>query len=323
MGETLLALLPSVHASLIGIITAFYLAYFVYGYQKIDEAKDNLNVATNELYKHLFSIQQSDMGVPPSYILNGEHMDWTKMIFHLNETNYTPNSKSHDTYREVSSILYAALSKFPFAESQCESSMPTNELKIKTSMGYFNLKRTYMIQDRIYQMASFLDSHQQKLLDLANATDEIRNGNRELHDKYMAQRKVDSAGIDHSTLCYIPPTKGHYFNNKAIEDYINAVFNIKQYCLDELVRTTNIVVSRIDRYKPKANSIDLLKFSSFIIAWGIMAPMITLTVYDEFTSLENYIPMKIIALFYLAATVTPYIYRSYKLLTLLKGSNHY
>lgn len=252
MDHPILQALPSLHSTIIGILIAFYSAYFIYSFKEVDDAKTKLKkiIKTSAKASTPFLFYDS----LPEYELTDSRnsLDWDKarnLIFKsLNMMNYRREKYSSDDLvehvRKLRSIFTLFFTTYPMNGKNINEKINDEWKKVNESI--FDYNRFIEIKDRINILSQFWDPNQDQLENLFN-----------IYDVNLKERNE-----------HVPSAVEH------LNVFFTMVKNYERNIIPQLNDSILDFESSNERLKVKSNTITALIITIYILLTGVIFPLL-------------------------------------------------
>lgn len=282
----ILSTIPGIHATIVGILVAFFSAFLIFAYQKITEAKKKLEKA--------LKIAES-VSSPALYFYNGKtslindngELDWdgesikliqdaTTVFPHLDAAKHGidlgpihRNVKPNEIVKvvdELTPLFYLFFISYPL-NGKSIITTPQSSSK-ERNKELFDYKRYSEIQQRINYLTMIWNSSQESLIYLFNSYDEIKEKKSEIENNFKIQTKQINFLLD-------------FF--QRVHTYQAQVMPILDETIIEFETYNNeLKVKELTKYT--------IKTTIYILIVGILIPIILLENINNFSvSLKHFI----------------------------------
>lgn len=327
--------IPSIHASIIGVLAAFYSAYFFYAHQKIAEAQKSLEK----------EIKFAEGVATPSSFIYGEYtftdingkLDWDnqgKMLFleaiSIFASKYSQDASFRkDNEKQITETVQKLLAFFSlfFTKYPLIGKEPFDHSKLslldKTS---FDNERYAEIQRRIIFLSDLWENNQESLISLFNSFDQIKEeeNERKLQDKINEKNdeideKFNKPGVTPQFIKKMKEDctdkiKSHHqptSENKSLPllfDYFQRVQTFEDRIFPAIDKSLKELETFNDEFKVNFFTKKAIFITLFILTIGIILPLILTTVLPDLDSLDKCHIKYIIDFGFLFFSFSPYYY---------------
>lgn len=284
--------IPGIHATIVGVLAAFYSAYFMFAYQKVTEAKKKLEKVLKV---------SKDICTPDKSVTNGHsplidengNLDWdekcknlirdAKSIFSFLDTikpgtdfQYSYNEDDQKKIMKLVDELTPFFSLF-FTNYPMNgvSKVTTSQSVLKKINNTFDYDRYSEIQRRISYLMWIWDTSQQSLITLFREYDETKERPFDKRLPYLIE----------------------FF--QRVQTYENQV-------MPTLEETINEFESYNDELKVKNTTKNVLYISAYIMVVGVITPLILLEIISKIEKFNNCLFISYIEYFILLSSFAPY-----------------
>lgn len=336
MPNTIIENLPAIHATLIGVGAAFFSAFSIFAYQKIQEAKDELDSIFEEIKS--FSTPHIIMGSVDgknSIVENGE-LNWDvkakELLYHARsffydldiENKYGPTTernirhqdpdKIFNTCHSLCAMFYYLFSSYPFqGNSFLKIAELTDTAKTKNTQA-FDREQINEIEKRIGFLYWFWSQSNQSLLALGRTCTKIQN-ERDAQDEQDSYRRfceeiardgdLPEEQKQKMWLKLRTPRISNAINyEQIIVEYFNKIILYQEKFLPQLKNVFNIHQRYNERLNFKFTTKYAIKAFFLIFIFGIVLPMLLINFNHDF-GLEWLPFLEYVLLF---TTMAPYLW---------------
>jgi len=336
MDLSILKSLPTIHGILIGIGTAFFSAFAMFAYQKIQESKDDLDAVLSKV---------GDFSTPTTYIGGGDNknliledgsLDWDeegKKILHTAKSLFsnldyeekygaprsphlsTPNdSEILSTTRALCMLFSHFFISYPFSGKSLVYVNEVSERIESKKNEPFTIERLREIQRRISFLSWCWETNNRSLILLGQRCSELELSQKELETRKSYEEnltiKLDD-NVDESKIKRILQTD----YAQIISEFFNKVYTYRERILPQL--SNSLKTHRIfeERFNFKTNTIIAFKWIAYIFVFGVLTPIILTGLAAD----ANLVWHPVLPYFLIVITIVPYICAWIKLLNKIKN----
>lgn len=331
----ILSSISGIHATIVGVLAAFFSAFLIFAYQKVTEAQKKLEKA--------LKVAES-VSTPNSFVINGYsslidkngNLDWdgeckslihsAKSVFSYLDTvkygiNLEPfhrNINPNDVVKivdELTHFFYLFFTSYPMngksmvTTPQSVLKEPDNEL--------FDYKRYSEIQRRISFLTWVWSTSQESLIHLFNVYDQIKEAKLEDEKNAEIARATEelekTLGANQDIRQRIISQIESNFNIRTTQkqlsfliDFFQRVQTYQTQVMPILDETIIEFESYNNELKVKNTTKNVLKITIYIMVVGIVAPLILLEIISKIENAQNYFIISYIEYFILLASFLPY-----------------
>lgn len=326
--------IPGIHATIVGVLAAFYSAYFMFAYQKVTEAKKKLEKVLNVSKDICTPYKSVTNGHSPLIDENG-NLDWdekcknlirdAKSIFSFLDTikpgtdfQYSYNEEDQKKIMKLVDELTPFFSLF-FTNYPMNgvSGVTTSQSVLKNINNTFDYERYSEIQRRISYLMGIWDTSQQSLINLFREYDEIQaqeNQNQmQIHINRVNRDFEENPGADEESrqriLLQVQNTFDPLKQVKRLPlliDFFQRVQTYKAQVMPTLEETINEFESYNDELKVKNTTKNVLYISAYIMVVGIIIPLILVEIISKIEKSNNFLFISYIEYFILLSSFAPY-----------------
>jgi hypothetical protein len=346
MQSYILEMLPAIHGTIIGIGAAFFSAFAMFAYQKLQETKDELDKIILEV--ETFSTPSNYIGSGNIKIINDDgELDWDgkakELIFYTKgiysyldyEEKYgIPRDNYHqvpseneiiNSCRDLCQMFHYLFTSYPFSgKSMVHVGEITNKINEKKSLP-FDKKRLQEIERRIGFLSWCWEGSNKSLIKLGQECTNIeRKQNQERAEKNFNEmlKKIPEVSKEEKErlwVRFIQPSSNQQIDySQIIYDYFNKVLIYQEKVLPKLKEMINVHDTFNERFKVKSLTIDALLIFLFIFLLGVITPLVLLNAQKDY-NITWCSQLPYILLF---MTSFPYIFIWFKLLMKIKNLNY-
>ncbi|KQF18834.1 MULTISPECIES: hypothetical protein [Acinetobacter] len=333
----ILSTIPGIHATIVGVLAAFFSAFLIFAYQKVTEAQKKLEKA--------LKVAES-VSTPNSFVMNGHSslidqngdLDWDgecknlihnakSVFFHLDTVKYginlEPFHRGIDPQEiikivdELTPFFYLFFTYYPM-NGKSMVTTPQSALKEHDNK-VFDYNRYLEIQRRLAFLTWVWQTSQESLIQLFNVYDQIQE------KKLKEEKNIEITRVLADLEKNLGTNQGHEIRARVISQVENS-FNsrIEQKQLPFLIEffqrvqtyQTQVIpildetIIEFESYnnelKVKKTTKNVLKITIYIMSVGIVFPLVLLEVLSKLENAHNYFIVSYIEYFILLASFLPY-----------------
>ncbi len=312
MNFPILEALPSLHVTIIGIVAAFFSAFAIYAYQKVNDAKDRLKSSI----RHSISIStpNSILQVGGNKFLNDdETIDWAgvgRMALSRIATIYPCtdrddggsqfwfNQKGEPSPEEVISaceelflLLSTIFTTYPFWNTNVEVSEET----LEEYVAEFDHNRLQAMWKSVAYLNSTWDTHSRALMTLAMKGNEYMK-----HKNLQEQKRIFEENISKRQELKDPELQSiiwskyhaNHLENKVdyqlvFSNYFEKSNDIEKNIIPLLSASMSIFQTYNKTFLVKKTTMNVIRLMAFNIILGVLTPLIILKLFSCFSSEYN------------------------------------
>lgn len=292
MESHILEALPGIHGILIGIGVAFFSAFAMYAYQKLQETKDQLDKIILEV--EAFSTPSNYIGGSQTKLINDEgELDWdgeAKQLIHHAKSIYSyldyeekygiprdahtripDNDDVLETCKDMCLIFHYLFVTYPFSgNSMVHVAGVSDKINTKKSLP-FNMPRLLEIERRISFLSWCWETSNRSIITLGQQSNLIEK--RKLEEQAKASfnesiaRTPDMSENEKKRIweTFHQPRISHQIDyNQIITEYFNKVFMYRDNVLPKLKEMIKTHETFNGRFHVKSTTLYALKFFAFI-----------------------------------------------------------
>lgn len=328
MSSNILEVLPSVHGVFIGVGTAFFSAFVLFAYQKLQESRDKLDKTLSEVES--FSTPNNFIGGDLEAILTDDKLDWdnkAKYLIHSAKSTFshldyeakygikTNGLASNYTDEQILSatknlccMFHFLFTTYPFSGKSMVSidGVSCNgEVEKKKP---FSSDRLNEIEARISYLSWCWDTSNLSLVALGEKATEIEN----MRNDQKAEKSFnETVGCiehiqehDKQRLWEKHKPRPSLNYAEVIIDYFNKISLYRNKVLPQLSSTMSVYETFNNRFKLRLLTLTALKVLAFVFLFGVFAPISLLSFQQDYgLKWCSFLPY-----FLLAITFLPYVY---------------
>lgn len=346
MESNILQALPNIHGILIGIGAAFFSAFAMFAYQKLQESKDNLDKILEGV--EFFSTPSNFIGGDnASLVTDDGELDWdgeAKSLIHhaksvfsyldyeekygipRSEFSHTPSDEDIlSTTKNLCLMFHYLFVSYPFSgKSMVHIHGVTDKVESRKEEP-FSSERLKEIERRISFLSWCWETSNRSLIALGQKATEIERKEAEeeaiksFHDSMASMGDIPEEEKQRIWKTFHQPRLNMQVDySKIIHEYFNKVLMYRERVFPQLSNTLKIYETFNDRFKIKVITINALKVMAFIFIFGVLVPMLISGLKQD-VGLEwsAFLPY-----FLLLITVIPYVYIWVKLFQKVKKLNY-
>ncbi|HHX8308949.1 TPA: hypothetical protein ACVOZF_002313 [Vibrio diabolicus] len=346
MSSPILELIPAIHATIIGVIAAFFSAFAVFAFQKVQESKDKVDKILKDT--ELFDTPNNFVGGSSFNLLTQDGLlDWDKcrtrilreaksMYSELDSKakyNIDLGYRSNPSEEEISTMakdlmlmLHYVFTTYPFNGQSIISTGDITEKIIEQKKRPFDIERLNELQSRISYLSWIWRYGHLSIIEIMKRYTAIQESkDRQQRDEEYKQM-VDSLPDD-SPEQYLDKVakriNGHPNNINYVQlvtDYFEKVLQYEQRVIPVISEALLEYTRYNERFKVKRWSLKMLELVGFTLAIGVCLPITTLEILGGSKDLDwNGFWISWFELFVLSLSMSPYFYSCWYFYKKLKG----
>jgi hypothetical protein len=333
----ILSTIPGIHATIVGVLAAFFSAFLIFAYQKVTEAQKKLEKA--------LKVAES-VSTPNSFVMNGHSslidqngdLDWdgecknlihsAKSIFsHLDTVKYGINLEPfhrdiapQDIIKVVDELTPFFYLFFTYYPMNGKSMVTTSQSVVKEPDNKaFDYNRYLEIQRRISFLTWVWGTSQESLIQLFNVYDQLKEEklkeekdieiNRFIADLEKNLGANQSQEILERVVSQIENNFNSRIQQKQLPFLIDFFQRVQTYQIQVIPILDETIIefeSYNNELKVKKTTKNSLKITVYIMSIGIVFPLVLLEVLSKIENAHNYFIVSYIEYFILLASFTPY-----------------
>lgn len=333
----ILSTIPGIHATIVGVLAAFFSAFLIFAYQKVTEAQKKLEKA--------LKVAES-VSTPNSFVMNGHSslidqngdLDWdgecknlihsAKSVFsHLDAVKYgvnlEPFHRDIDPQNiikivdELTPFFYLFFTSYPM-NGKSMVSTPQTALK-EPDNKVFDYNRYLEIQRRFSFLTWVWGTSQESLIQLFNVYDQIKEDKLKKEKDIKITRVISDleknlgTNQSHDIRARIVSQIESSFNSQIQQkrlpfliDFFQRVQTYQTQVIPILDETIIEFESYNNELKVKKATKIVLKITAYIMSIGIVFPLVLLEVLSKIKNAHDYFIVSYIEYFILLASFLPY-----------------
>lgn len=330
MPSPILDSLPAIHTTLIGFGGAFFSAFALYAYQKVQETKDQLETVLRDV--EVFSTPTNYIGSQADVLLESGELDWdgkAKRILHEAKSHFSPlnyenkyglqkSSFEHSppsdedvisSCRSLCLVLHYIFVSYPLSGRSMVHVQGVTQNIENRKQAPFDDKRLREVERRIGFLRWCWETSNRSILELAQQCSlaEQRRALQEQRTVFEAsiarQPFVSEQESERIWRTFHLPHLGHSVDYaKIVIDYFDKVIAFEKNVLPVLRESIRVHDLYNERLQVKKLSLWMIGITVLTLSFGVLLPPIMQNVRSDFGIFWH--PTVEYAL--LAGTVTPY-----------------
>lgn len=327
--------IPGIHATIIGILAAFFSVFFMFAYQKVTETKKMLDRSL----KVAESFSKSDFFYFSDCTLidNNGDLNWDEdcrtlirdsilLFSSLRSRRNLPSLHPDSQTVQIDPIQVGRLvneflclfslffSTYPFYKTPLTSASKLFKGSIDNE---FNYSRYYEIERRISDLMHDWNNNQESLIQLFKTYDEIQENNHQMdYAEHLAFYKAESekiVGMDkkiwESVFQEAESLSDIFLPKKRLPELYNFFNKVKKY-QEEVMPVISESLSEFESYNNELKVKEITKFAlktlCYILVFGVIFPLILLELLTKVENANNYFIISYIEYFILLISFAPY-----------------
>ncbi|MBM3363538.1 MAG: hypothetical protein FJY42_12915 [Betaproteobacteria bacterium] len=301
MQSPILDALPSIHTTVIGFGGAFFSAFALYAYQKVQKTKDQLERVLRDV--QAFSTPSNYIGTQADLLLETGELDWdgkAKRVIHDSKSlfsfldyeekygiprNTNERQPSDEQVvlacRSLCLALHYVFVSYPFSGRSMVHVQGVTEKLEEKKQELFDEKRLREISRRIGFLGWCWNGSNRALLELGKRCTEIEQ--RNAHEQQMAafnanmERIKDLSELERERIWKIfhAPRLNHSIDYaQIISDYFSKVLAYEANVLPALIESLRVHDLYNGRFKVRKLSIWIIWLTIYLLAVGVLTPPI-------------------------------------------------
>lgn len=286
MNSPILELLPSIHATIISMFGAFFSAFAVFAFQKLFDSKDELDKAIKET-KELAKITAPIRSNTTSFKNENGFLDVDKMIraMHNARSTYmdgityeTLPDRIEKSGDDLLDVLYTVFTTYPFGEKNNSNTPDT-----------FDFERLKALETIIPLLSFYWGNSKKSILRLINAYTKIKIEKHVTFFDEEFKKEIEKAFLEKKSYEFIQAMRSSHQNqknelaknfdvnyNNIVCTYFETVEKYKHEVLPKLSKALHQHDIYYNKFDIKDWSLQSLKLISFVLFFGVLAPLIIL-----------------------------------------------
>ncbi|RDL44673.1 hypothetical protein DN730_09820 [Marinomonas piezotolerans] len=336
MSSPILELLPSIHVTIVGVVAAFFSAFVVFAFQKVQDAEDKKKRVLKGVEE--FDTPNKYLGSPATNVrINDGLLNWKecrrevlyraarmfsdldKKASHginIRQSDEPSDQEVKEVVGDLMLMLYYVFTTYPFSGISMVSTRDLNRIEEQKSKP-FDESRITELQNRINFLKWNWESGRLSIIELAKRYDSIRyNEEKEITENLISEMKESFSGevSENDIEEMVQDIKNRpvtYSSDsvRIITDYFEKVFQYEQRVIPALFEALSEYKMYNERFKIKKWSLIVIKLVIFILTLGVFIPLVTLEVLEGVPDFNwNNLLMGWFEFFVLVSTLTPYFY---------------
>ncbi|HHG3339668.1 hypothetical protein [Vibrio parahaemolyticus] len=305
MSSPILESLPAIHVTVIGVVAAFFSAFAVFAFQKVQDAKDKVEKTLKDA--EAFGTPNNFIGGSQSNLLSEDGLlNWdacsrdvlhraTSMFSHLDtkaKYGYDAGYHREPSAEEVSQVasdlmlmLHYVFTTYPFnGKSMVHIEGITDKIEEQKKKP-FDIQRLSELQSRISYLSWCWQTGHLSILEVANRYTAIKQAEEQQRRDEQHQRMLASIPegapqemVDKMTKrVYEHPTNTTNFV-EIVTYYFEKVMQYEQRVIPVLSEVLSEYKKYNERFKIKQWSLLVIKLIVFILIMGVCVPLVTLEI---------------------------------------------
>ncbi|EGQ9163883.1 hypothetical protein ACTA57_002903 [Vibrio parahaemolyticus] len=303
MNSPILESLPAIHVTIVGVVAAFFAAFAVFAFQKVQESKDKLENVLKGV--EAFGSPNNFHAFSQVKLLTDDGLlDWNgaahdtlyeaeSLFSHLDiqsKYGYKPSfirePSNEEIYRVGGNLLLLmnyVFTTYPFNGRSMVSISGEAEKVEEQKNRPFDVERLSQMTNRISYLSQHWRNHSKSILELANRLtmhqEEMEHERREkAYQKAISQlpENVHQQQIDTLRECHfdqpLPPT--NYV--QIVSDFFNKVMQYESEVLPVLAGVITEHRRYNERFMVKKWSLVVIKLIVFTLTFGVCLPLVLL-----------------------------------------------
>ncbi|WP_421308908.1 hypothetical protein [Aeromonas veronii] len=329
--------LPAIHATIIGIVAAFYAAFSAYAYQQISDAKSDIQSSLENLTE-LSKLSSLSFETDNEFIKKDGTMDWDSKgkgmllyaattatsLFTREAQNSSPIDDSDlehnyktitDTYNNLRLLLSTVFTSYPFwndgsnyIEGQTSQVVEASNV-IDEGKRFQDMNRVLFFLDYIWNRSGkefVVLAHKYTECKFKEKRDEINKMKEDKNPDFLHHDRIHF--LEESLKRDLNKAKTEATEPVFILEVFEKVKTIKCEILPVILKQLSTLNHCNEKYKLKDTSTKVIQYSIFITLSGIILPLTLLEVSSRVTIPAFNTSMIFIEYIILLATMSPYFY---------------
>lgn len=303
----ILSQIPAIHATIVGLLAAFYTAFFFYAYQKVMESFKKIEEAT--IFAGFISnpsyIQLNKYDV--TFYDESGNLDWrgkceplintaAKMFQHKpfignEKAKLEFENKVVETVEKISSLFHILFTTYPFTGTSIAKPQNTNLINKHKKFNYQRYNEIILI---IQHLSHIGENYNQYLVMLFEEYDRIHSENKmqhaqtEIKKRYAQLDQIISTTTDPDIKSSLEKTKmeisqsiNSFVRNQEVSnnlELMNDFFERVKIYKERVIPVINKSLAEFESYNNdfqiKKLSITMIGIILFILTFGIVLPLI-------------------------------------------------
>lgn len=344
MNSPILEALPALHVTIIGVVAAFFSAFAIYAYQKLNDAKEKLD----EALKHCMLISNPHITMQRSnniYLNEDGSLNWdehgkdaiwkAKVLYSYLDREEKYNIPRDHYQREPSQDeVIAACNELFLLFTTIFTTYPfwNNEKVSKLRSTEFDSERVQLMQRIVNYLCWTWDTSKRSLLTLASKGNEYSKQQElkriaQMHEEMIASMPVGSLTEEEKQMI-MPP--GYNYNLSVgidFSDVFVSYFEMAHVVQKEIIPLLSKLTSSFNTYnetfRVKETSLTVITLITFNMLFGVLLPLIILNLFAGFQFKEYSFWFSFFEYLILLSTMYPYLWACNFLHSKVKNLNFF
>lgn len=339
MSSPILESLPAIHVTVIGVVAAFFSAFAIFAFQKVQEAKDKLENILKDA--EAFGTPNNFIGASTSNLFNEDGLlNWdtcckdillraNSMFSHLDikaKYGYDLEPSSEEVSQvatDLMLVLYFVFTTYPFNGKSTVHIEGISDKIEEQKKKPFDINRLSELQRRISYLSWCWKTGRLSILEVANRYTEIKQQRQSERHRIILSSIPEGSPqemIDNiNKRIYEYPTNTINFV-EIVTYYFEKVMQYEQHVIPVLSEVLSQYKKYNERFKIKQWSLLVIRLIVFILIMGVCVPLITLEILAGVKSFNwNGFLIGWFEYFILLSTMFPYFYACWYFYNKLKN----